>query len=267
MLAYKLVVWLVFIERADYPVAVGPGVDAFAVRFESVRFPEAHKIQPMRRPSLAITRAGQHLVDQLGVRVARGIIDKSIHLFRRRRQPVHHQIQPPNQRALVRARIELQSFRLQPHLHEGIDWMHKPRRARPRNFLERPVIHPVHRLRTEVFGPVRALIDPGSDKANGLGVEGIALGRHHDFLVQSGNEMNQRTLGAVAGNDGFAHFATFEGQFGDVDTVAALLLIGAMALHAVLLKEGPDFLFEINHLLGRRRQFLQVDGERPQAGG
>ena len=145
--------------------------------------------------------------------------------------------------------------------------MHKPRRARPRDFLERPVIHPVHRLDTDVFRPVCALIDPGPDKANGLGVEGIALGRHHDFLVQSGNEMDQRTLGAIAGDDGLAHLATFESQFGDVDTVAALLLVGAMALHAVLLKEGPDFLFEINHMLGRRRQFLHINGERPQAGG
>ena len=47
------------------------------------------------------------------------------------------------------------------------------------------MIHPVHRLGADVFGLVRALIDPRPDEANGLGVEGIALGRHHDFLVQS----------------------------------------------------------------------------------
>ena len=79
--------------------------------------------------------------------------------------------------------------------------------------------------------------------------------------------MDQRTLGTVAGDDSFSHLATFEGQFSDVDTVAALLLIGAMALYAVLLKERPDFLFEINHMLGRRRQLLHVDSKRPQAGG
>ena len=130
LLAHKLAVWLVFIERADHPVAVGPRVDTFAVRFESVRFPKAHKIQPMRRPSLAITRAGQHLVDQLGVRVARGIIDKSIHLFRDGGSPC---ITRYNRRIMRLSARGLNSTPSPPaELSRRHDRMHKPRRGRPR---------------------------------------------------------------------------------------------------------------------------------------
>ena len=166
LLAHKLVVWLVFIERADHPVAATRGY--VRACFESVRFPKAHKIRPMRRPSLAITRAGQHLVDQLGVPLRAASLTKAstspataaARITRYNRVKVR-----------LSARIELQPLRLQPNFHEGIDG-HKPRRGRPRDFLERPASDPPSRRRLRQ----PALIDPRPDEANGLGVEGSPLG-------------------------------------------------------------------------------------------
>ena len=64
LLAHKPVVRLVFIERADHPVAVRPRVVAFAAGFKAMRFAKAHQVQPMRRPALSITRTGEHTIHQ-----------------------------------------------------------------------------------------------------------------------------------------------------------------------------------------------------------
>ena len=83
LLAHKIVVGLVLIKRANHPVAIRPRVVPLAVGFKAGRFAKAHEVQPMRRPPLTITRAGQHLIHQPRERSRLVILHKRFHLLRR----------------------------------------------------------------------------------------------------------------------------------------------------------------------------------------
>jgi hypothetical protein len=65
--------------------------------------------------------------------------------------------------------------------------------------------------------------------------------------------MDDRALGAVAGENGsVAGVAAFQGHFTDIEAVAALLLVRAMAVGAMLRKDGLDIGDKI-HRAGRLR--------------
>src|SRR5262245_49546028 len=48
--------WLVVVEGFGHVVAIAPGIGTVAVEFESVGIGEAHKVEPVPRPSFAVVR-------------------------------------------------------------------------------------------------------------------------------------------------------------------------------------------------------------------
>ncbi len=59
----EAVVRLVIVERADDVVAIAPGVIAVRIVLEAIGFGEAHDVEPMLSPSLAVVRAGEQFFD------------------------------------------------------------------------------------------------------------------------------------------------------------------------------------------------------------
>ena len=114
------------------------------------------------------------------------------------------------------------------------------------------MIHPINSFLPDVIWPICTLINPCTNQADGFCVEGVVLGRHYYFFVQTGDEMHERAFGAITGNNGFTHFATFKGEFFIVDAVSAFLLIWSVALYTMFFKERPYFFFEIDFVLCRR---------------
>ena len=66
----ELVVRLVLVECANDVIAIRPGVRARLVHFEAVRLREAHHVEPMPRPALAVARRREQLSDELLVSAA-----------------------------------------------------------------------------------------------------------------------------------------------------------------------------------------------------
>ena len=73
LLLDELVVRLVLIERANHVIAIAPRGRTLAVDRETIRFGESRQIQPVTRPSLAVTRIREQPVDDFLVRVGRRI--------------------------------------------------------------------------------------------------------------------------------------------------------------------------------------------------
>ena len=70
LLANELRVRLVAIERVDHIVAISPRMEALEVMLAAVGLAEAHDIQPVPAPALAVSRRGQEPVDRGFVRFA-----------------------------------------------------------------------------------------------------------------------------------------------------------------------------------------------------
>ena len=143
---------------------------------------------------------------------------------------------------------------------KGIDRLPRFGRLGTCDWLESPVIHRVGDFGPNVIGPLGSLIDPRTDESHRPVTQQLILGRHNRLLIQSGHEVYQGALAALARDYVLSHFTAFKGQFLYVDAVVALLLFGAMTFDAVFLKHRPDFLFEIDLVLGRRRQFFNING-------
>ena len=127
------------------------------------------------------------------------------------------------------------------------------------------MIHRVGDLGSEVIGPLGSLIDPRADESQYLVSCQFALGGHNCLLIQSRHEVDQGALAAFSGDDVLSHFTTFKGQFLDVDAVVALLFFWAVTFDTMFLKYRPDFLFEIDLVLGRGRQFFSINGPRTES--
>jgi len=118
-----------------------PRHGSFNVGFETDRFRPANDIQPMLRPSLAVSRRSQQAIDQCckccGCRSF--VRAKIIQLFNRRRQADKIERHPPQEYLAVRRRRQLQSLFLKLFPHKIIDRMNPLRYCGSRDGLERPV--------------------------------------------------------------------------------------------------------------------------------
>ena len=146
LLAHKLVVRLVAVQRIDHPVAIVPRVGPFAVGFEPGRFAEPNQVEPMTGPAFAVSFAGQYLFNQFGKCLGIGISNECGDRLRSRRQPVHHEMQPANECAPGCRRGVGQPIGVQLGLDKRIDRQARPRRFGALDRLERPVIPGVRRL-------------------------------------------------------------------------------------------------------------------------
>ena len=107
-----------------------------------------------------------------------------------------------------------------------------------------------------IDGHLRALIDPRAEHADLVGRKALAfaVGRHQKIFVDAGDEANQLTLAALAGNERrFAVIAAGGQRLMAIDAKIALLLLLAVASDAVLLEDRLDIAREVDLPVGRRR--------------
>lgn len=95
----------------------------------------------------------------------------------------------------------------------------------------------------------------------------LALRRHRVFGVQLGGGDHQDALGALARNQHFAFFASFEDPFEAVKTQAGFGFFSTMAVDAGVFKHRTDVLFVSNaRFISGRRELGQIDGFSPDSG-
>ena len=142
LVAQKLVIRHVGVQRLDDPVAIAPGVVAPLIAFESVRVGVMSDVQPVPRPPLAVMRRIEQPFDEAFIRIWITIVDERLDLFRRRGETEQIKRQPPNQRPPVRLRRRNQFVRFEPRENKLIDLV-----ARPPLVLDRWHGRSFHRLK------------------------------------------------------------------------------------------------------------------------
>ena len=121
VLLHELVVREVLVESADHVVAIAPGVLLVEVEFVAVGFGEAHQIEPVPGPALAIVRRDQQPVDDLFISL-RGIVGKERRdLFGRGRQAGEVEGDAAQQGGLVRGRRRSDALCFQLGEEERVD--------------------------------------------------------------------------------------------------------------------------------------------------
>jgi hypothetical protein len=253
----------VLVERVDDPVAVLPH-DARQVLFVALRIGVAREIEPGTRPALAVVGRGEQAIDQSLVRrvaaVARRVGGDFVDLLRRGRQPDQIERDPPNERFQRRLTRRREPLMLEAREHEPVDRRARPvgpfdgRQLRPDRRAVGPVLRSLLRgsgRRGRQFGARRqrrALIDPRPDKRDLHLRQGVLVLRHPVFPVEAEQPPDDRALLAVAGNDDRAVLAALHDRRGGIQTQVRFLLLGVVALVAVLGEDGLDVAREVDRL-------------------
>lgn len=113
--------------------------------------------------------------------------------------------------------------------------------VRPFYRLKGPVVGLEFESLVHLAGPFGALGDPGGEGLNLSVGESVALGGHGDFVIRVGDDFDEEAFFGVPGDDGSeAGVAAFEHQGAVVEAEAGLLLFLAVALKAVVGKDGSD---------------------------
>ena len=118
----------------------------------------------------------------------------------------------------------------------------------------------VERVRVRVF-PRRALINPGAEQGDLVARErvALALGRHFHLGHQPRHVMNERTSGAVAGQDVPSFAAATQRRLARGEREAALGFFRAVAAQARGFKDRLDVAHEIYGAGGGGRQLGRVN--------
>lgn len=108
--------------------------------------------------------------------------------------------------------------------------------------------------------PLSALGNPCPDFCDVGTWHSIAFWRHTLVRIIGHKKLKDGTLFGSASNDvGGVEFASREGGFGSVETVAGLLLFWAVALNAMFLKQRLDFGLKINRERVRAQKDFRED--------
>ena len=99
-------------------------------------------------------------------------------------------------------------------------------------------------------GPFRTLIDPGADEGRLLGGERFFVQRHPVFVAFAEDALDDVALRAVAGHEQGAGGAALQRQVADVQAEFAAALLLAVALEALLAKDGLDLRGEVDPRAG-----------------
>ena len=103
--------------------------------------------------------------------------------------------------------------------------------------------------------PVRPLINPRAQQANLITGERIALLRHLHLWHQPGHEMDERTLGTLAGPDGGGVIvSTLESGHFVVQAKPSLVLVRPVTFNALRLEERLDVFLELHWAVCGGRQ-------------
>ena len=105
LLHHEPVVRLVLVERADDVVAVFPDKRFFIVALVAVGLGEAHDVEPMAAPALAVLRQAEQMLDEPWPGVGRSVVHERLHLTIGRRQADEVKVRAANERGLVGDRV------------------------------------------------------------------------------------------------------------------------------------------------------------------
>ena len=115
------VVGFVGVEGADDVVAVPPGVGLGLVGLVTVGLSEAHQIEPMTPPLLAVMGRLEQAIDQMLPGLRRCIVNEGLDLLGRRRQPREVVSHPPDQRPSAGRLRDGQPLIVQSMSNKGVD--------------------------------------------------------------------------------------------------------------------------------------------------
>ena len=95
------------------------------IRLKAVSIGETDHVEPVASPALAVAGAGEHAVDKPRIRLAIGIMDETLNLFRRGWQADRVEHQPADQAYAIGSRRGTEAA---PKLveNERIDWSGDP---------------------------------------------------------------------------------------------------------------------------------------------
>src|SRR5436190_18666358 len=102
--------------------------------------------------------------------------------------------------------------------------------------------HDIEEIRGSGVVPCRALVNPGAQQSNLIGVERVALslGGHFQIRHQSGDVMDERAFAAVTGEDVHAIFAAFEGCVAVIEAESSFGFFRSVASNTGSLKNRFD---------------------------
>ena len=124
----ELVVRQVAIEGVDDVIAIRPDL-ARLVLLVAVGVRVTRRVQPVPPPAFAVMRRGEQPLDDFVVSIFGFVGEKCIHVFRRGRQAREIEVQPPQQRDLVRFRRGLEFFLFQSRQHMFFNFCFAAQRA------------------------------------------------------------------------------------------------------------------------------------------
>ena len=230
LLADELIIRLVVVQRADDVIAISPGMRLDAVALEAVRLRETDQVEPVSRPTLAVVRRVQQVVDDLSESLRRIVRQKLRDRFGRRRQSSQIEICPAQQCQAISRRSGGQATVFQSRQNKGIDRVPHPIGANDRRRLRS-----LGRLKCPMLLPRGTLLDPAAQDADLLVRQRWFVRRHSlPFLVR-GDPPDQFAGLRIAGHDRCQpRIGRGEGRFTRRQTQTALCIARPVALEAVL---------------------------------
>src|SRR5262249_16997126 len=96
------------------------------------------------------------------------------------------------------------------------------------------------------LGPKGSLFNPAANQCYLLRTQGTGIQRHPNFVSLTQQSLQEQALRRLRRNDGLSRKASFEGQGLRVQTELAHLHFRPMAAITRSLKNGLNFLYEIN---------------------
>src|SRR5438132_116195 len=224
MLADKLIVGEVLVERPDDIVTVAPCIKLVIVELVAIGLRESDQVQPMPSPTFDVMWRCQEPLNHPLLGIRRSVSKKCFSLLEHWWESDEIKRHAPKPGILVCRRCRLEVLFFQSCQDETVDGRSNPilLTDRRRNWLlnrpEGPEGSPVlkidSRLRTGcrcrlAAGVGSAHLYPGSQVSNLL-VAQFAVGRHLEMKVLIGNSLDQQTLLRKMRNDGRSTIAAFQ---------------------------------------------------------
>ena len=218
-------------------------------------------------PALAKLGRGEQAIDDFGERVRGLVLHERVDLLRRRRQADEIEVDPAQQRQLVRVANRFQAFGLQACENELVDVASRPARVLDdgrRGLLHRLEGPPFLRLARVVFFDHlrhafarigRAHCHPRLEVFDHrLGqLAATLLGRHGEVFVGVAHRLDEQALLKIARHHRWSVVAAAPDALAGIEQEAALDLLGLLrvALETLVGEDGTDLLLEEIELFGR----------------
>ena len=241
VLDHEAVVGKVLVEGVDDVFTIGGDFhEVVTVVADGVG--EADEVQPVDGHTFTEALVLEQAVDETLVGLGRRVVEKELGLFRIGGHPDQVEEQPAQKGNLVRLGGKGELFAGKGILEESVDGMSGGPlggQVVPGNGAEGPV-----------FLVFASLGNPGLDDLPLFGSENLArLGRGHDFLlVGAVDAQEQLAFSGLAGHESGVAPEVPVGPFLNIQPELGLpgALVGAVAMKAVLGKEGPDVAGEVH---------------------